>query len=160
MIIGKVKGQLISKCLFCVFNFCQKRNENTSHISKNEFIRSFFGRTVAVGLKSSATAVELRPSIQHCMTMTGKIRYMPPPLITNKINGTSTQLAFACCLRAYHLLQFSAKCHRRAAVGQWVSLCVWSVVGWLIEIVYQLGILSLSCSQYSCLLYISPSPRD
>ena len=28
-----------------------------------------------------------------------------------------------------------------------VSLCVWSVVGWLI--VYQLGILSLSCSQYS-----------
>ena len=41
----------------------------------------------------------------------------------------------------------SAKCHRRAAVGHWVSLCVWSVVGWLI--VYQLGILSLSCSQYS-----------
>jgi hypothetical protein len=29
----------------------------------------------------------------------------------------------------------------------WVSLCVCSVVGWLI--VYQLGILSLSCSQYS-----------
>ncbi len=41
----------------------------------------------------------------------------------------------------------SAKCHRRAAVGHWVSLCVCSVVGWLI--VYQLGILSLSCSQYS-----------
>ena len=41
----------------------------------------------------------------------------------------------------------SAKCHRRAAVGHWVSLCMWSVVGWLI--VYQLGILSLSCSQYS-----------
>ena len=38
-------------------------------------------------------------------------------------------------------------CHRRAAVGHWVSLCVCSVVGWLI--VYQLGILSLSCSQYS-----------
>jgi hypothetical protein len=37
-------------------------------------------------------------------------------------------------------------CHRRAAVGHWVSLCVCSVVGWLI--VYQLGILSLSCSQY------------
>ena len=29
----------------------------------------------------------------------------------------------------------------------WVSLCVFSAVGWLI--VYQLGILSLSCSQYS-----------
>ncbi len=42
----------------------------------------------------------------------------------------------------------SANCHRRAAVGHWVvSLCVCSVVGWLI--VYQLGILSLSCSQYS-----------
>ena len=38
-------------------------------------------------------------------------------------------------------------CHRRAAVGHWVSLCVCSVVGWLI--VYQLGILFLSCSQYS-----------
>ena len=41
----------------------------------------------------------------------------------------------------------SAKYHRQAAVGHWVSLCVWSVVGSLI--VYQLGILSLSCSQYS-----------
>jgi hypothetical protein len=40
-----------------------------------------------------------------------------------------------------------ANCHRRAAVGHWVPLCVCSAVGWLI--VYQLGILSLSCSQYS-----------
>ena len=31
----------------------------------------------------------------------------------------------------------SAKWHRQAAVGHWVSLCVWSVVGWLI--VYQDG---------------------
>ena len=38
------KGQIISKCLFGVFNFFQKANENTSHSSKNEFIRSFFGR--------------------------------------------------------------------------------------------------------------------
>jgi hypothetical protein len=38
-------------------------------------------------------------------------------------------------------------CHRPAAVGHWVSLCVCSVLGWLI--VCQLGILSLSCSQYS-----------
>ena len=38
------KGQLISKCLFGGFNFFQKMNKNTSHSSKNEFIRSFFGR--------------------------------------------------------------------------------------------------------------------
>ena len=37
-----LKGQIISKCLFGVFNFFQKTNENTSHSSKNEFIRSFF----------------------------------------------------------------------------------------------------------------------
>ena len=41
----------------------------------------------------------------------------------------------------------NAKCHRQTAVGHWVSLCVCSVVEWLL--VYQLGILSLSCSQYS-----------
>ena len=34
------KGQLISKCLFGVSNFFQKINENKSHSSKNEFIRS------------------------------------------------------------------------------------------------------------------------
>ena len=38
------KGPIISECLFGVFNFFQKRNENTSHISKKEFIHSFFGR--------------------------------------------------------------------------------------------------------------------
>ena len=38
------KGQIISKCLFGVFNFFQKTNKNTSHCSKNEFICSFFGR--------------------------------------------------------------------------------------------------------------------
>ena len=38
------KGQLISKYLFGVFNFFQKTNVNTSYSSKNEFIRSFFGR--------------------------------------------------------------------------------------------------------------------
>ena len=38
------KGQLISKCPFCVFNFFQKTNKNTWHSSKNEFICSFFGR--------------------------------------------------------------------------------------------------------------------
>ena len=48
---------------------------------------------------------------------------------------------------------FACRIHPAAqsAIGeqQWVtvSLWVWSVVGWLI--VYQLGILSLSCSQYS-----------
>ena len=45
------KGQLISKCLFCVFNFFQKTNENKSHSSKIEFVRSFFGGNI--GLKKS-----------------------------------------------------------------------------------------------------------
>ena len=45
------KGQLISKCLFGVFNFLQETNENKSHSSKIEFIRSFFGGNV--GLKKS-----------------------------------------------------------------------------------------------------------
>jgi hypothetical protein len=38
------KGQIISKCLFGVFNFFQKTNEKKSHSSKNEFICLFFGR--------------------------------------------------------------------------------------------------------------------
>ena len=42
--IISTKGQIISKCLFGVFNFFKKTNENSSHTSKNEFIRSFFGR--------------------------------------------------------------------------------------------------------------------
>ena len=37
------KGQLILKCFFGIVDFLQKTNENNSHISKNEFIRSFFG---------------------------------------------------------------------------------------------------------------------
>ena len=37
-------GQIISKCLFGVFNFLQKMNKNTLHTSKNELIHSFFGR--------------------------------------------------------------------------------------------------------------------
>ena len=36
------KGQLISKCLFGVFTFFQKTNENKSTSSKNEFVCSFF----------------------------------------------------------------------------------------------------------------------
>ena len=38
------KGQIILKSLFDVFNFFQKTNENRSHSSKNQFIRSVFGR--------------------------------------------------------------------------------------------------------------------
>ena len=38
------KGQLISKANCQGRGFSQKTNENTSHTSKNEFIRSFFGR--------------------------------------------------------------------------------------------------------------------
>jgi hypothetical protein len=45
--ILKVKGQIISKCLFGVFNFFQKTNENTSHSSKNKFICSFFEELTA-----------------------------------------------------------------------------------------------------------------
>ena len=36
-----IKGQVISKGFFGVFNFFQKTNENTSHSGKNEFIRLF-----------------------------------------------------------------------------------------------------------------------
>ena len=46
-----------------------------------------------------------------------------------------------------------AKYHWQAVVGHWVSLRLWSVVGWLI--VYQLGILSLSCSQHSQTICLS-----
>ena len=45
----EIKGQLISKCLFGVFNFLQKTNETKSCSSKIEFVRSFFGGNV--GLK-------------------------------------------------------------------------------------------------------------
>ena len=38
------KGQLISKANCQGRGFSQKTNKNTSHTSKNEFIRSFFGR--------------------------------------------------------------------------------------------------------------------
>ena len=50
-----VKGQLISKCLFDVFNFFQKTNGNMStsrfHSSEVEFDCLFFGRNI--GLKKS-----------------------------------------------------------------------------------------------------------
>ena len=39
---NSAKGQLISKCLFDVFNFFQKANKKTSPSSRNEFIRFFF----------------------------------------------------------------------------------------------------------------------
>ena len=50
------KGQLISTCLFGVFNFFKKRDKNKStwgirHHSRVECFRSFFGRIV--GLKKS-----------------------------------------------------------------------------------------------------------
>ena len=47
ILFSQTKGQIISKCLFGVFNFYQKTNENTSHTSKNEF-RSFFGRILGL----------------------------------------------------------------------------------------------------------------
>ena len=42
-----IKGHVISKGFFGVFNFFQKTNENTSHGSKNEFIRLFLERFTA-----------------------------------------------------------------------------------------------------------------
>ena len=51
IIVVDTKGQLISKCLFGVFNFLQKTNKNKSHGSKIEFLRSFFGGNL--GLKKS-----------------------------------------------------------------------------------------------------------
>ena len=42
------KGQLISKANQSSRGFSQKTNENTSHSSKNEFIRSFFGRILGL----------------------------------------------------------------------------------------------------------------
>ena len=41
------KGQIISKCLFGVFNFFQKTNKNTSHTSKTELIHSFLEELTA-----------------------------------------------------------------------------------------------------------------
>ena len=38
------KGRIISKELFGVLEFSQKTNEKIPHSSKNEFVRSFFGR--------------------------------------------------------------------------------------------------------------------
>ena len=48
--VSSSTGQLISKCLFGVFTFFHKTNENMSTSSKVVFVRSFFGRNV--GLKS------------------------------------------------------------------------------------------------------------
>ena len=51
--------------------------------------------------------------------------------------GTRGWLGVERCQLCLQDTSRSAKWHRRAAVGHWVSLCVWSVVGWLI--VYQDG---------------------
>jgi hypothetical protein len=59
-----VKGQLISKCLFGVFNFLQKTNENKSQSSKIEFVRSFFGGNLG-----------LKKSFWFCLTFTKKPQF-------------------------------------------------------------------------------------
>ena len=56
------KGQLISTCIFGVFTFFQKTNENKSTGSKVEFVCSFFGRNVG-----------LKKSFQICLTFTPKL---------------------------------------------------------------------------------------
>ena len=55
--VGYFKGQLISKCLFGVFTFFQKTNENKQTSSKVEFVHSFFGRNVS-----------LKKSFRICLT--------------------------------------------------------------------------------------------
>ena len=44
------KGQLISKANQSSRGFSQKTSENTSYTSKNEFIRSFFGRILGLAI--------------------------------------------------------------------------------------------------------------
>ena len=61
-----LKGQLISKWVFVVFNFLQKMNKNKSHSSKNEFIHSFFGENVG-----------LKKSFRFCLTFTDKLLKTP-----------------------------------------------------------------------------------
>ena len=55
--LGTTRGQLISKCLFGVFTFFQKTNENKLTSSKVEFVRLFFGRNVS-----------LKKSFRICLT--------------------------------------------------------------------------------------------
>ena len=57
MIKNQTKGQLISKCIFGVFTFFQKTNENKSTSSKVEFVCSFFGSNVS-----------LKKSFRICLT--------------------------------------------------------------------------------------------
>ena len=54
------KGQLISKIFFEVVYFLQKMNENNSHTSKNEFIRSFF-----VGNRWPHKPFQINPPLTH-----------------------------------------------------------------------------------------------
>ena len=64
------KGQLISKCLFCVFNFFQKTNENTSYTSKNKFIRCFWKNSRLDNLLSTINLVKIHLCawpITYCM---------------------------------------------------------------------------------------------
>ena len=60
-----------------------------------------------------------------------------PPCQYGHSGGTRGWLGVERCQLCLQDTSRSAKWHRQAAVGHWVSLCVWSVVGWLI--VYQDG---------------------
>ena len=72
------KGQLISKCLFGVFDFLQKTNKNKSHSSKIEFICSFFGENVG-----------LKKSFRFCLTFTQWkwVGHIPPVFLTDKVGN-------------------------------------------------------------------------
>ena len=60
----QAKGQLISKCLFGIVNFFQNTNENKSHSSKVEFIRSFFWRNAS-----------LKKSFRLCLTFSDSLNW-------------------------------------------------------------------------------------
>ena len=92
------KGQLISKCLFGVFNFFQKTNEKQvdlrHHSSKVEFVRSFFGRNVV-----------LKKSFRLCLTF---IRFnfndldVHPNELKKAGNSSSSQLQKTAVHSALH----------------------------------------------------------
>ena len=79
-----VEGQLISKCLFGVFNFLQKTNQNKSHSSKIEFVRLFFGGNLG-----------LKKSFRFCLNFTGN--HHPPsfPHYQAPNNGSKFNAYFA-----------------------------------------------------------------
>ena len=62
--IGLPKGQIISKANCQAQGFFQKTNEKTSHTSKNEFFRSFFGRILGFPFYSITCIFDIHDSLK------------------------------------------------------------------------------------------------